>query len=343
MIGGALMIVGLPGLELDPSSRETLARVRPAGVILFRRNVASPSQLRSLVAAVREVVPDVLLMVDAEGGRVDRLAPVVGAAPSAAALAGKGEALARRAGHWIGSSLAAFDCDVDLAPVVDLDRGERNNALFERTWGTDPETVTTLAAAFLEGLHAAGVAGCVKHFPGLGAAREDTHHHGSEIDLDPDQAARHLEPFRFLAGGAGAVMIGHAAYPVHDASGHPASVSRAIATDLLRGRLGFEGVTISDDLEMAALAPIGGLPERAVAAVEAGCDLAAVCARLDQAEAVALALELVGASRRLEAEARIARWRRDIDELRQHRRTGKRALGRARAGLKRLRTSIQGR
>src|SRR5690606_31554375 len=114
----------------------------------------------------------------------------------------------------------------------------------------EPEAVTTLAAAFLEGLHAAGVAGCIKHFPGLGAARQDTHHHGSEIDLDAEQAARHLEPFRYLAGGAGAVMVGHAAYPIHDPSGLPASVSRAIATDLLRGRLGFAGVTISDDLEM---------------------------------------------------------------------------------------------
>jgi beta-N-acetylhexosaminidase len=335
------MIVGLPGLELDGESRRILELVQPAGVILFRRNVANVSQLKALVSAIREVVPTSLLMVDAEGGRVDRLAPAVGAAPGAAAVAGGGDRLARRAGLWIGASLAAFDLDVDLAPVIDLDSGETDNALAQRTWGTEADQVTARGAAFLEGLFESGVVGCIKHFPGLGAATKDTHHHGAEIRLDEPAAAVHLEPFRRLALAAGAVMVSHASYPHFDPEGRPASVSPPIVTGLLRERLGFGGVTISDDLEMHALAPIGGLPERAVAAVRAGCDLAAVCARLDQAEAVARALEQrVAQDRWTEAAARVERWRTEVADLRARRFGGRGAAARARRGLARLRAAV---
>lgn len=336
MRGGDFLILGIPGPVLDPVSRGVLEQVQPAGVILFRRNVVDAPQLRRLVADLRDIDPEVVLMADAEGGRVDRLAPAVGPSPGAAVVAAAGEGMARRAGWWIGRSLAAFDLDLDLAPVTDLDRGEQDNALRGRCWGTDPDDVTVLAAAFLEGLAQAGVAGCVKHFPGLGAAREDTHHHSAAIELDQHQLASHLEPFRRLGDGAGAVMISHAIYPSLDSDQRPASVSRAVATTWLRGRLGFRGVAISDDLEMHALAPIGDLPARALAAIGAGCDLAAVCADLASAPAVAAAIETAPAAVLEVSHQRLRPWRDQLAKQRQRREYRAGEITLVRRGLARL-------
>ena len=314
---GGLLVVGVSGPSLTDAERGLLAGLRPFGVILFARNVEEAGQFTALVAEIRRAAPGVLLFVDAEGGRVDRLRRVVGAAPPAAALATSPPALARRAGRWIGHALRAFDLDVTFAPVVDLDRGLAGNALEGRTLGTRPQAVVARARAFLAGLHGAGTGGCVKHFPGLGGAAEDTHLQGSRVDLGRDELELDLAPFRELAALAGAVMMGHAAYPAWDPSGRPASLSTAIVGDLLRDELGFDGVAFSDDLEMRALDRWGGLPERAEATLVAGCDALLVCSRLAEAPEVAAHLggRRLGALRR-QALARLAGYREHLKGLR---------------------------
>lgn len=271
------VFVGLPGPDLDPATEASLTEHRPGGIVLFQRNIESAEQLTRLVTAVRRAVPDVILAIDAEGGRVDRLKEIVGPAPAPTRLARSPRGVAQEAGHFIGKSLRLFDLDLDFAPVVDLDRGERGNALDGRYLGGRPPAVIQRGRSFLRGLHSAGVAGCLKHFPGLGAAAEDTHLAGTRIELSADALRNDLRPFASLHAMAGAVMVGHAIYPAFDSEEKPASLSPAVIEELLRGRLGFQGVVISDDLEMQALDPWGNLVTRAEAAFAAGCDIVLVC------------------------------------------------------------------
>ncbi len=314
------LIVGVPGTTLAAGEARLLAGLRPGGVILFRRNVESAAQLQALVAELRRAAPEALLFVDAEGGRVDRLAPVVGPAPAAATLARVPPSWARRAGLWVGRALQLFDCDADLAPVIDLDRGRRDNALDGRYLGATPRAVSARARAFVRGLHAAGVGACLKHFPGLGGAGEDTHHRGSVVDLDERALASHLQPFHGLAADCGAVLVSHAAYPAFDPRGLPASLSPAIATGLLRRVLRFRGLAISDDLEMKALGEHGGLAEVAAAAFAAGCDLLPVCHALEQAPEIAAGLARPALrARRQESARRLAAYHRHLRALRRAR------------------------
>src|SRR5436190_10014604 len=205
MRGAELLIVGFEGLELTAEELRLLRRLQPGGLILFQRNISTASQLHALVAELRALCGDALVYVDSEGGRVDRLREVAGRAPSGSALARARPAAAERAGQWVGQALRHFGFDVDLAPVVDLDRGEKNNALDGRYLGATPRAVAARGAAFLRGLHAAGVAGCVKHFPGLGAARMDTHRDGAPIALSQSELARDLAPFSALWSQSGMV------------------------------------------------------------------------------------------------------------------------------------------
>src|SRR4051812_49983754 len=170
------VFVGIPGPELDKVSAEILAAHQPGGLILFKRNIADEEQLNDLVTALRRVLPEAVLAIDAEGGRVDRVKDVVGPAPAASFLAAKSPSYALHAGNWVAQSLRLFDHDVDFAPVVDLDRGLENNALDGRYLGKTPKEIIPRAQAFLRGLHSGGAGGCVKHFPGLGGAGGGTPH-----------------------------------------------------------------------------------------------------------------------------------------------------------------------
>lgn len=285
-----LLVVGCAGPALGDHERRILRDLQPGGLILFARNVVGADQLHALIAELRASVPRALLFVDLEGGRVDRLKSLTGGAPAASLLAAAPPSAAERSGRWIGRALRCFGFDVDLAPVVDLDRGRRDNALDGRYLGADPSTVERRAGAFLRGLHSAGVGGCLKHFPGLGGAGMDTHRDGAPIRLARAELERDLRPFRRLAATAGAIMVSHASYPMLDPSGRPASLSPAISTGLLRGELGFRGLVISDDLEMGALGRWGDLAERAAAALAAGCDLLPACAALEAAPEIAARL-----------------------------------------------------
>jgi beta-N-acetylhexosaminidase len=313
-----VLVLGVEGIRLAAAERRILARVRPAGVILVQRNVADLETLLALLAEIRAAAPHALLLLDAEGGRVDRLRGLFGPAPAGADLARHPPALARRAGRWIGAALRALGFDVDLAPVVDLDRGHSGNALDGRTLGRQPRAVAARAAAFVAGLQRSGVGSCVKHFPGLGGATADTHLRGAPIRLTRAELARDLEPFRRLAARSGAVMIGHASYPALAPAGTPASLAYEIATVLLRRDLGFRGPLLSDDLEMGALDSVGALADRAEAALAAGCDGLLFCRRIEEAQEIAARLGRVRTTeRRARAESRLERWRRALARSRE--------------------------
>lgn len=305
MIGGGVLFLGFEGTRLTAEERRALAHVQPAGLTLVPRNIADLGQLHQLVREIRALAPCAILAIDAEGGRVDRLRSLVAPSPAAADLALHPPALARRAGRWAGAALRLFDLDLDLAPVVDLDHGRMNNALDRRCLGRTPAAVVSRGKAFIEGLESSGVGACVKHFPGLGGAGEDTHLAPSRVDFSALELERDLEPFRRLAPTAGVVMVGHAIYPALDPAAVPATLSPAISTTLLRKLLSFSGTLLSDDLEMGALAPFGELPERGEAALKAGCDGLLFCRRLDEAPGIA---ERLGERRlRARVEASVAR------------------------------------
>jgi beta-N-acetylhexosaminidase len=310
-VTGRLFAVGLEGPRLVPREREILAADPPWGVILFRRNLEDVPTLEGLTADLRALGIAHLLL-DQEGGPVDRLRDLVAAAPALRRLAATGAA--RRAGLATGAMLSRLGFDVDLAPVVDRAvEGAGSLVLGDRCAGEDPEAIVRAAGAFLEGLHARGVGGCLKHFPGLGRATLDTHAALPIVPRDPVQEVRDLEPFRRLMDQAGAVMVSHAAAP----DGVPASLSAEIATRWLRGGLRFDGAAFSDDLEMGALAGFGELPERCARASAAGCDLLLVCRRIEEYPACAAAVERgFPESRRAEAAARLDGYAAQLDGLR---------------------------
>jgi beta-N-acetylhexosaminidase len=301
-------------------------------VVLFERNVKEIEQLHDLVRALRKVVPEAVIAIEAEGGQVDLLKEMVGPAPSAALLARHAPSLSLQAGQWIGRAMRLFDLDMDFAPMVDLDRGETDNALDGRYLGSAPETILPRAQAFLRGLHTGGVGGCLKHFPGLGGAGEDTRQSMSCVYLPTEELRTDLMPFQSLARLAGAVMVAHALYPAYDATSLPATLSPQILGGVLRGRLGFDGLALSDDLEMKALDAWGELPDRAQASFAAGCDVVLVCHTLEALPAVVERLELPSLGERV-AEA----WRR-FDTYRQRLRT----LRDARDYMSHMRESTRG-
>ena len=305
--------VGLAGPVLDPRERAILAERPPSAVILFRRNIEGADELARLVDEVRALPGRPLLLLDQEGGSVDRLRDLAGPFPSFHAAARAG--LARAAGDLAGRACAALGFDVDLAPVVDRRLpGAGEAVLGERAPAADPQEIADAGRQFLEGLHGHGVGGCLKHFPGLGRARFDTHEQLPVLLENPLDLEADLRPFRVLHELAGAVMVSHAA---GEGDGTPASLSREVATRLLREAVGFEGVSLSDDLEMGALARFGGLPERAAAAANAGCDLVFVCSRIEEYPACVEAVESSVPQERLaEALRRVAAYRERLDALR---------------------------
>ena len=304
--------VGIAGPALAPSERQALEAHPPRAVILFRRNIESVEQVLALTGDIRNLPGRPRICVDQEGGPVDRFRDLLGPSISFREAAASG--VARRAGELAGEACAALDFDVDLAPVADrLLPGASERVLRDRCASGDPVQVIRAAREFLAGLHASGVGGCVKHFPGLGRASLDTHKELPLIPPDPEEEERDLAPFEAPMRSARAVMISHAAGP----GGAPASLSPALATGLLRGSLGFEGAAFSDDLEMGALSAFGPLPERCVAAARAGCDLLFVCSRIEEyPDCVDKVGREVPPVRLAEASARLDAYVMHLDEIR---------------------------
>jgi beta-N-acetylhexosaminidase len=303
--------VGIGGPAISSAERDILRRQPPWAVILFRRNIEAADQLGALSADLKTLPGPPILCLDQEGGPVDRLKEILGSLPSFAAASRAG--LARKAGELAGESCRVFGFDVDLAPVVDRGLpGAGALVLGERSAGAEPEGIERAAREFLEGLHARGVGGCLKHFPGLGRARLDTHKALPTLEPSREEERMDLAPFKALMDAAGAVMISHAA----GADGRPASLSAEVGSRLLRKRLGFKGAAFSDDLEMGALSAFGDLPTRSAAALYAGCDLLFVCEHLDAYPDCVDAVEnQISSDRRSEAARRLQIYRRHLEEM----------------------------
>lgn len=273
-------IVGIGGPELAVAEVAAFRAHPPAGVILFARNVVDPPQLAALTASLRAVLPDqAVLMVDQEGGRVARLKPPHWRAhPPAAAIgalfacdAAAGERVAWLTGALIGLDCGAAGFDVVAAPVLDLGLAGAHSVIGDRAYAGDPATVARLGRAMADGLLAACVQPVAKHVPGHGRARVDSHTALPVVaaaDLDAD-----LLPFALNADLPWA-MTAHIVYPAWDAA-RPATLSPVVIERIIRGRIGFEGVLVTDDLAMRALS--GAPAELALQALAAGCDLALYC------------------------------------------------------------------
>lgn len=277
-------IFGLAGLEISGAERRFFKECDPFGFILFARNCGTPDQIRDLVADLRTVVgrADAPVLIDQEGGRVARLRPPHWRkAPPAAvfgALASHDDDNARQAvrlnAHLIGAELSALGIDVDCAPVLDVPAEGSHDIVGDRAFGASPALVARLGRAAIDGFLDAGVLPVIKHIPGHGRAKVDSHYELPVVDAGLD-ALRQVDfaPFAALADAPWA-MTAHVVYTALDAD-HPATTSKTVIGDIIRGEIGFDGLLVSDDLSMKALS--GTLGERTAAALAAGCDVALHC------------------------------------------------------------------
>ncbi|MCL7938891.1 beta-N-acetylhexosaminidase [Halomonas sp. ATCH28] len=311
------VMLDLEGQSLTPEEQELLVRPEVGGVILFARNIASAGQVRTLCDEVRRVRPDLLLAVDQEGGRVQRLRegvtrlPAMGRLGSDFALQPEVTVrLCQDAGWLLGMEMAACGLDLSFAPVLDVDGGS-SSVIGERSFSADPRAVARLGRAFLDGLHEAGMVAVGKHFPGHGGVAADSHHE-LPVDERPLEALRRhdLLPFAELAPRLDAVMPAHVVYSGFDP--RPAGFSPAWL-GMLRESLGFKGVIFSDDLSMAGAAAAGTPAERARLALAAGCDMLLVCNDRSAAREVLDACQ--GRQARRASRLRYARARPDLKAL----------------------------
>ena len=290
---GRLFMVGVPGPVLEAETRRTLERLHIGAVVLFRRNAANPAQIAALTGTLHALPSAPLVAIDHEGGRVMRLDEPFTQFPAAAVVGRSGDStLAFKIGQAMAEELSSVGIDLNFAPVLDVHSNPENPVIGDRAFGSDPDVVSAMGIALMRGLLAGGVIPCGKHFPGHGDTEKDSHVElptvrRSRADLERTE----LVPFRAaIAAGIPMLMTAHVLYPALDA-GHPATVSRAILTDLLRAELGFEGVIVSDDLEMRAISDHGDIGAAAVASVEAGADALLVCQDLAKAEHAVEAIE----------------------------------------------------
>ena len=277
------LVIGLAGPQLSAEETALLQHPLIGGVILFERNFTDAAQLRTLcqrIHGLRE--PRLLITVDQEGGRIQRLRPGFTPLPAAADYGRafdrdpeRGLERARAGGRVMAGELVALDVDLSFAPVLDLDYGV-SEIIGARAFHADAETAAALAGAFMAGMADAGMAACGKHFPGHGAVAADTHL-TQVVDARPRAALEgDLLPYRRLfAAGMASVMMAHVVFPAVD--GQPAGFSRRWVQDILRGELGFDGAVFSDDLGMAGAVVAGGPAERVRAALAAGCDYVLLC------------------------------------------------------------------
>lgn len=282
---GRLLIIGFDGTEMSPRLASLLTRLQPAGVILFARNIRSPEQTWRLLRECQKCVKTPLFTcVDLEGGTVDRFRDALGPAPAAADVFASGDRkLFRKHGQIIGGNCRALGFNVDFAPVFDLAFEASRKVMTSRTVSADARETIAYGREFLGGLRAASVLGCGKHFPGLGEGRLDSHHQLPIIEKPWKQLwAEDLLPYRKLSNAVPFVMVAHAAYPQVTRDNTPASLSTKWVTDILRERIGFRGLIISDDLEMGGVLAAASIGEAAIRSVVAGCDLCLVCHHEDR-------------------------------------------------------------
>lgn len=281
---GSLLVVGLGSTELTTLERAWLKLIRPAGIILFKRNIADPLQTRALLSESTDLcATSSIHCVDVEGGTVDRLRDALAHIPSAQSIARAAQStakpdLAREHGELVARAVKAFGFNTTLAPVLDLALPASSAVMGTRAAAATPSAVVDYARSFLAGLAAQGIAGCGKHFPGLGAGTLDSHLdtpsiHRSYRELWSDD----LVPYRELQRQLPMIMVSHAAYPDTPGKNHPASASPFWITTVLRKRIGYRGIIFSDDLEMGGILKFLSIEEAAITAIRAGMDLLEIC------------------------------------------------------------------
>jgi beta-N-acetylhexosaminidase len=287
------VMLDLAGSTLTAAERERLRHPHVGGVILFSRNYRAPEQIASLVREIHELrEPRLLVAVDHEGGRVQRLREGFTRLPPLRRFGRlydenpkRARRLAHTAGWLMAAELRAVDVDFSFAPVLDLDRGV-SEVIGDRAFHASPDAVSELAMSYVAGMNEAGMAATGKHFPGHGGCRADSH---VALPVDDrrfaDIAIEDLVPFeRLVENGLPGIMPAHVVYPHVDAQ--PAGFSRVWLQEVLRRRLGFQGIIFSDDLSMEGARGAGGMVERAELALAAGCDMVLVCNDAIGAEAV---------------------------------------------------------
>jgi beta-N-acetylhexosaminidase len=281
---GQLLLVGVPTPELDVDTAKLFRRIQPGGFVLFGRNVKSAKQLRQLVDDLRDLSEEEpIVAIDQEGGRVSRLKMIGNEPPNAQQLREKGdESLIRTHGEL----LRLFGFNLDLCPVLDISfDDEADNSLRGRCWGTSVQQVVRFAGVFNQALLSTGVLTCGKHFPGYAAAGLDPHHDLPRIDRSlAELEACELAIFRAFRNQVSSMMIGHAWYSAFDADKLPASLSANVITKLLKEDLQFEGLMMTDDLDMGAIINESGFGETISRAMAAGNDMAMICHRVAMAE-----------------------------------------------------------
>ena len=284
---GRSIMVGLPAGELDSKTAGRLTDMGVAGVILFGRNLVDPGQTAQLLTQVSAALAaPPLLAIDQEGGQVSRLEPWIGPTPNAVQLNAMGPEEITRFGIATGNALAGLGFNLDFAPVVDLCPPDAPNGIGARSFSTDPHEAARSAGAFLNGLQSVGVAGCLKHFPGLGDTRVDSHVELPVVTRSREALdERDLVPYRELSAHAACVMVGHGHYTALDGDTPcPGTCSRTVVGKWLRERVGFDGLAVGDDMQMGAVASRDVSGQAALEAIEAGLDLLLYCADLDLAE-----------------------------------------------------------
>ncbi len=282
---GQLLLVGLSGTALDATERAWLRLIKPAGVVLFRRNIEDAAQVPAMLQDVTDVVADAPLFraIDVEGGLVDRLRDLIAPMPSPAAVAATGtKKIYREHGHLIGEELRLLGLNTTFAPVLDLRTESSAEVMRSRVVSSEPKAVIAYAEAFLTGLNKAGVLGCGKHFPGLGSGALDSHHATPAIDSSWKQLwEQDLLPVRKLHRALPFVMVSHATYPQAfgkpDHTALPASISPFWIERTLLKKIGYRGLVVSDDMEMGGILHYAPMAEAAVAAIAAGTHLIEIC------------------------------------------------------------------
>jgi len=280
-----LFMVGMPGTDLDENTKRLIGDVGIGGIILFSRNVKDPVQVAELCDSIQQLATQtqdrpLFLAVDQEGGRVSRLREPFSLFPGNEAI-GKSSTPEKEAGEFArvtAKEMALVGLNMDLAPVLDVPRGEPEEHLKGRTFGPDPELTSGLGNIMIRTLQGGGIMAVAKHFPGLGAAGLDPHKTELTIDVHENELRKiDFKPFEgAIESKVVGIMISHAYYPAVD-SQRPATMSPVIIGEILREELGFKGLILTDDLEMGAITRQWGVPEAAALALEAGADVLLIC------------------------------------------------------------------
>jgi beta-N-acetylhexosaminidase len=298
---GQLFFIGLPGTEVDAETRRLLDEVSPGGICLFSRNVRRVEQVRALTDELRRILPvEPIISLDQEGGLVDRLRRVMTPMPPPRVIREHGDlAAARSLGTITGEILLTLGINMNFAPTMELlseDRDLLSNGLYSRSFGRSPGEVLGYSMVYLRGLQSAGVLGCLKHFPGIGAGEVDSHEelplvHLSHDELVAKDLAPYIELFFFRRDEddrVRAVMVGHGGYPKIDLESEtiggrlvPASINQNIVTKLLREELAYKHLVLTDDMEMGAILKHCPIEDATKAAFNAGEDMILICAGVD--------------------------------------------------------------